>query len=229
MIRKIDFKSGERFLQRLPYVSLPSDLAYNMRKQSLILAERCHYYFQNTAINYSIKQWQQKIIDYTENQHRIPFPIFRLSDYWQSFITQEYVSFQSARGETFHLPTRLSKDLAYFLGAVIGDGHLNYHNIGLVKKFDETWVQAAYRLKERLVKNSSDFLPEILPTDKLIISHTHVPFYDMDNGVFATGSWIIKEKLRENEDFIKRNIGVFIVIDDEDRHDPIKMKKFFQL
>lgn len=103
------------------------------------------------------------------------------------------------------------------------------HNIGLVKKSDETWVQAAYRLKERLVKNSSDFLPEILSTDKIIISHTHVPFYDMDNGVFATGSWIIKEKLRENEDFIKRNIGVFIVIDDEDRDDPIKMKRFFEL
>lgn len=103
------------------------------------------------------------------------------------------------------------------------------HNIGLVKKFDENWAQAAYRLKERLVKNSSDFLPEILPTDKLIISHSHVPFYDMDNGVFATGSWILKDELRENEGFIKRNIGVFILLDDEDRNDPIKMMRFFDL
>ena len=103
------------------------------------------------------------------------------------------------------------------------------HNIGLVKKSDENWAQAAYRLKERLVKNSSDFLPEILPTDKLIISHSHVPFYDMDNGVFATGSWILKDELRENEGFIKRNIGVFILLDDEDRNDPIKMMRFFDL
>ncbi len=79
------------------------------------------------------------------------------------------------------------------------------------------------------MKNSSEFLPEILSTDKLIVSHTHVPFFDMDNGVFVTGSLLIKEKLRENEYFIKRNIGVFLVIDDEDRHDPIKMKRFFQL
>ncbi|MHA1212128.1 MAG: hypothetical protein ACTSSH_06685 [Candidatus Heimdallarchaeota archaeon] len=78
------------------------------------------------------------------------------------------------------------------------------------------------------MKNSSDFLPEILSTDKLIISHTHVPFHDMDNGVFTMGSWILKEKLRENEDFIKRNIGVFIVIDDEDRDNPVKMKRWLK-
>ncbi|MGC9778489.1 MAG: metallophosphoesterase [Candidatus Heimdallarchaeota archaeon] len=103
------------------------------------------------------------------------------------------------------------------------------HNIGLVKRSDETWVQAANNLKKRLVKNAIDFLPKILPTDKLIISHAHVPFYDMENGVFATGSWVLKDELRENVDFIKRNIGVFILVDDEDRNDPIKMKRFFEL
>ncbi len=132
MVRKIDFVGGKRLLQRLPYISLSSDLALNLRKQSLKLAERCHHYFQETAIDYSIKKWQQKIIDYTENQQRLPFPLFRLSDHRQSFLSQKYVSFQSARGEHFHLPTRLTADLAYFLGVVIGDGHLNYHNIELV-------------------------------------------------------------------------------------------------
>ncbi len=137
MVRKHDFLSGERFLQRLPYVSLPPDLALNLRKQSLLLAERCHYYFQDTAIAYSIRKWQQKIINYTENQHRLPLPLFRLTDNWQEFFIQEFVPFQSARGEHFHLPTRLSKDLAYFLGTVIGDGHLNYHNIVLVDFSDK--------------------------------------------------------------------------------------------
>ncbi|MBK5114876.1 MAG: helix-turn-helix domain-containing protein [Candidatus Heimdallarchaeota archaeon] len=132
MVRKHDFHAGERLLQRLPYITLPLDLALTLRKQSLILAERCYYYFNKTALDYSIKKWQQKIIDYTENQHRLPFPLFRLSDYWQEFLSQEYVPFQSARGERFHLPTTLSNDLAYFLGVVIGDGHLNYHNIELV-------------------------------------------------------------------------------------------------
>lgn len=103
------------------------------------------------------------------------------------------------------------------------------HNIGLTKKADMSWVQAVNNLKMRLIKNIHSFLPQILQTDKIIISHTHVPVYDMENGVFATGSWFLREELRENEDFIKRNIGVFIVLDDEDRNDPIKMKRFFKL
>ncbi len=132
MVRKIDFQSGERLLQRLPYITLPDTLEVQIRKHSLQLAERCYHYFQDTAIDYSIKKWQQKIIDYTKNQQRLPFPMFRLSDHWQEFLTQEYVPFQSARGEQFHLPTQLTNDLSYFLGIVIGDGHLNYHNVVLV-------------------------------------------------------------------------------------------------
>ncbi|MHA1185443.1 MAG: hypothetical protein ACTSXA_12665 [Candidatus Heimdallarchaeota archaeon] len=140
IVRKIDFKSGERLLQRLPYITLPESLGNQLRKSSLSLAERCYHYFQDTAINYSIKKWQQKIINYTENQHRLPFPLFRLSDLWQEFLTQEYVPFQSARGESFHIPTKLSGDLAYFLGVVIGDGHLNYHNVELVDFSQENMV-----------------------------------------------------------------------------------------
>ncbi len=101
------------------------------------------------------------------------------------------------------------------------------HNIGLKKRVNETWNQAATNLKKQLITNSIDFLPKILQTDKIIISHTHVPFYDMDNGVFATGGWKIKEDW--SEDYIKRNVGVFILIDDEDRADPIKLKRFFEL
>ncbi|MCE7744349.1 MAG: hypothetical protein GPJ52_04365 [Candidatus Heimdallarchaeota archaeon] len=42
MIRKIDFQSGKRLLQRLPYITLPNALATRIRKNSLLLAERCH-------------------------------------------------------------------------------------------------------------------------------------------------------------------------------------------
>ncbi|MGC9778115.1 MAG: hypothetical protein HZR80_02615 [Candidatus Heimdallarchaeota archaeon] len=97
------------------------------------------------------------------------------------------------------------------------------HNIGLKKRVNETWNQAASNLKNHLVANSIDFLPKILQTDKLILSHTHAPFYDMDNGVFATGGWKIKEGW--TEEYIRRNVGVFILIDDEDRDDPVKLKR----
>ncbi len=95
------------------------------------------------------------------------------------------------------------------------------HNIGLKKKVNETWNQAVVTLKKQLIANSINFLTKILSTDMLIISHTHVPFYDMDNRVFATGGWKVKEKW--SREYIKRNVGVFIVIDDEKREDPIKV------
>jgi len=149
LVRKIDFQSGERLLQRLPYVTLQNLLADQLRIKSLALAEQCYYYFQNTAIDYSIKKWQRKIIDYTENQKRLPFALFRLSDSWQDFLTQEYVLFQSARGENFQMPTRLTNDLAYFLGIVIGDGHLNYHNIELVD-FSQEHMLMLQKLAKKL-------------------------------------------------------------------------------
>lgn len=67
----------------------------------------------------------------------------------QEILTQAYVPFQSARGETFHLPTTLSKDLAYFLGIVIGDGHLNYHNVVLVD-FSEKQMEYLQSLSQKL-------------------------------------------------------------------------------
>ena len=100
------------------------------------------------------------------------------------------------------------------------------HNIGLVKRKDETWREAAGRLKEKLVREGHKNLPKIEEGDKLIISHTHAPFYDMENGVFATGTWKEKEGMREEER--RRKMGVFIITDDEERNDPIKMKRWME-
>ncbi|MFW9921792.1 MAG: hypothetical protein ACFFDW_00690 [Candidatus Thorarchaeota archaeon] len=105
---------------------------------------------------------------------------------------------------------------------------MSWNNIGLEKRIDETWKKAARRSKEKLVKEKNWYLPEICKTDKLIISHTHVPFYDMDNGIFATGAWTVKDELKEDKEYLRWNIGVFILIDDEDRNDPIKLIRWFE-
>ncbi|MBN1329346.1 MAG: hypothetical protein JXA54_07725 [Candidatus Heimdallarchaeota archaeon] len=149
MIRSIDFQAGNRLAQGLPYITLTEPFLSKLRETTLLLAERCHFYFQKTAIDYSIKKWQSKIINYLESQQRLPFPLFRLSDNWQQVLTQEYVPFQSARGEHFHLPTRLTTDLAYFLGEVIGDGHLNLHNVVLVD-FSEKQMKYLQNLAQQL-------------------------------------------------------------------------------
>ncbi len=140
IVRKQDFLTSNRLLQTLPYITLPVEFAQQLRKTTLNLAESCYHYFTKTPLDYSIKKWQAKLVDYLDNQFRLPFPLFRLSDHWQGFLSMEYVPFQSARGEQFHLPTRLTNDLAYFLGVVIGDGHLNYHNIVLVDYLQDQMI-----------------------------------------------------------------------------------------
>ncbi|MHA1555928.1 MAG: hypothetical protein ACTSPM_03240 [Candidatus Heimdallarchaeota archaeon] len=62
----------------------------------------------------------------------------------------------------------------------------------------------------------------------MIISHTHAPFYDMENGVFATGTWKVKEELKEKKGYLRRNVGVFIIVNDEERNDPIKIVRWLE-
>jgi len=101
------------------------------------------------------------------------------------------------------------------------------HNIGLLKRAGETWREAIRHLKESLVWKENSAFPKINSTDKLIISHTHVPIYDMETGVFATGAWIRKDRKNLREQVRNdRLIGVFIIVDDENRGDPIQMKRW---
>lgn len=133
LIRKIDFITGERLLQSFPYILLDLDWISRIRKRSLALAEKTHHYFVKANYNTSIRKWQKKIINYLEHQQRLPFPLFRLFDNWSDyFIRKEFVQFQSARGESFHLPLFLSEDLAYLTGVVMGDGHLAEYFINII-------------------------------------------------------------------------------------------------
>ncbi len=150
IIRKIDFNSSERLLQSLPYIVLTSYWKNKIRKQSLNLAERCHNYFRNSTIENSIREWQKKIINYCDIQNRIPLPLFRLTDDWEKFFcSKSVVPFQSARGESFHLPIILTPDFTYLLGVIVGDGHLNYHNIVLVD-FSKEHVEMIQALAKAL-------------------------------------------------------------------------------
>ncbi len=167
MIRKNDFISNERLLQSLPYIVLSPFWKETLRKQSLRLAERCRLYFDNSTADYSIRSWQKKIIDYTENQQRLPFPIFRLIDNFEMYFTSSnFLHFQSARGETFYMPLLLTADLAYFSGMVIGDGHLNYHNVELVDFSKEHML-----MLQKLAKNLFGIQGKISGEKKIWLLH----------------------------------------------------------
>jgi len=138
MIRKIDFVSGERLLQSFPYILLNKEWIINIRKKSLILAEKANHYFQKSNYNRSILKWQKKIINYLEDQQRLPFPLFRLVDDWLDYFScKDFIQYQSARGEDFQLPLYLTEELAYLVGVIIGDGHLANYFINIIDSSKE--------------------------------------------------------------------------------------------
>ncbi|MHA1126277.1 MAG: LAGLIDADG family homing endonuclease, partial [Candidatus Heimdallarchaeota archaeon] len=138
MIRKIDFITGERILQSFPYIALDNKWLKIIRKKSLSLAEKAHFYFEGSNNNKTIRQWQKSIIKYIEDQYRLPFPLFRLVDNWEElYQDKEYVRFQSARGEVFQLPLYLNEDIAYLTGVIMGDGHLAEYFINIIDSSKE--------------------------------------------------------------------------------------------
>jgi len=147
MVRRIDFVSGQRLLQSFPYILLEREWVEKLQKNNLSLAEKTHYYFQNTKADYTIKSWQKRIISYLENQQRLPFPLFRLAEGWEDFfINKQFIGFQSARGEDFQLPLYFTDELAYLVGVIMGDGHLAEYFVNIIDSSQEHIANLARKL-----------------------------------------------------------------------------------
>ncbi|HUT79946.1 MAG TPA: LAGLIDADG family homing endonuclease [Candidatus Bathyarchaeia archaeon] len=177
MLRKIDFLSGERLLQSFPYILLDDEWCILLRKQTLTLAERAYHYFQGALTNNSIRIWQKKLIQYLEEQNRLPFPLFRLADSWQDyFLEKQFVQFQSARGEDFQLPLYLTEELAYLTGVIIGDGHLADYFINIIDSSKEH------------IKNLAELLQ--------LHFNSKIEFFEQQNAqawnVNILGKWIVR-------------------------------------
>ncbi|MBN1329112.1 MAG: helix-turn-helix domain-containing protein [Candidatus Heimdallarchaeota archaeon] len=177
MVRKIDFVSGERLLQGFPYLLLDNQWCTTLREQTLLLAERAYHYFQGAISNTSILSWQKKLIQYLEEQQRLPFPLFRLADDWEEFfVDKQFVRFQSARGEDFQLPLYLSEELAYLVGVIMGDGHLAEYFINVIDSSKEHIENLA----------------------KLLVKHFHskIEVFEQQNAnawnVNILGKWIVR-------------------------------------
>jgi len=157
MIRKIDFVSGERLLQSFPYILLDKEWITNIRKKSLILAEKANHYFQKSNYNRSILKWQKKIINYLDDQQRLPFPLFRLVDDWLDYFScKEFIQYQSARGEDFQLPLYLTEELAYLVGVIMGDGHLANYFINIIDSSKEH-IENLIQLLSNLFNSKIEF------------------------------------------------------------------------
>jgi transcriptional regulator with XRE-family HTH domain len=160
MIRKIDFITGERIIQSFPYLLLDTKWVTIIRKQTLKLAEKAHYYFQESNYNISIRTWQKRIIRYLEEQQRLPFPLFRLVPSWEEFFQEKhFVRFQSARGEDFQLPLHLTEELAYLVGVVMGDGHLAEYFVNIIDSSKEH-IENLAKLLEGIFKSNIELFEQ---------------------------------------------------------------------
>lgn len=160
IIRKVDFISGERILQSFPYILLDKEWITKIRKQSLALAEKTHHYFQKSNYNRSIREWQKKIINYLEEQQRLPFPVFRLTTKWLTFFAgKTSVKFQSARGEDFRFPLFQSKDLTYLTGVIMGDGHLAEYFVNIIDSSKEH-IRYLTQLISKIFNSNTEFFKQ---------------------------------------------------------------------
>ena len=160
MVRKIDFCSGKRIIQSFPYILLDQEWLAKIRKQSLALAEKTHYYFQKSCYNRTIREWQKKIITYLEKQQRLPFPLFRLVPSWDDYFQgKQFVRFQSARGESFQLPLFITEELVYLTGVIMGDGHLAEYFINIIDSSKEH-IENLSQLLSKLFNSKTEFFKQ---------------------------------------------------------------------
>ena len=152
MVRKIDFvrkKSSDRIIARFPFLVVNETIRVAIQEKILLISELARDYFYR-SINKSITKWKEIISDYLE-KGALPYPLFRcaqelLPELQLPVDKNGLVHFQSARGEGFTFPTKMSNRLAYLCGICNGDGNLR-----------DYWIIVADETKEHIA-----FISEML-------------------------------------------------------------------
>ena len=154
LVRKIDFvkkNSSDRILSRFPYLVLTQEEKEQIQKKILLISEFTQDYFYN-SINNSTLTWRKRFNNYLE-RGAIPYPLFRCAcEILQKPLVRTKavaLSFESARGKRYSIPTKISKCLAYLCGVINGDGHLHQHWLRVVDETKEH-IEFISELYERL-------------------------------------------------------------------------------
>jgi len=174
LVRKIDFvrsTSRDRIIARFPFLIIDTLLKEKLLPHLLSLAEVVHHYFYK-SIDKSILTWKKVISEYLE-KGVLPLPVFRCAQEVLpnlSFpIVNDSLHLQSARGEAFTFPTKLTSKLAYLCGICNGDGNLR-----------DYWIIVADETKEHIE----------------FISKLFVEMFSKEGALMKTGgAWIVKLNL----------------------------------
>jgi len=174
LVRKIDFvrsTSRDRIIARFPFLIIDTLLKEKLLPHLLSLAEVVHHYFYK-SIDKSILTWKKVISEYLE-KGVLPLPVFRCAQEVLpnlSFpIVNDSLHLQSARGEAFTFPTKLTSKLAYLCGICNGDGNLR-----------DYWIIVADETKEHIE----------------FISKLFIEMFSKEGAIMKTGgAWIVKLNL----------------------------------
>jgi len=112
--------------------------------------------------------------------------------------------------EFWELPMNNYAELSTKVGRIIC---VHGNKVGLHAVVEGKEEFAAIKAKKGLISGKKKWLPKINPEHHVIFSHLHRRFYNERERVYGTGCWIPTKD--------KRSEKITMIIDDEDKNDPI--------
>ena len=112
--------------------------------------------------------------------------------------------------EFWELPMNDFAELSTNVGRIIC---VHGNKVGLYSVVEGEEELTAIKAKEGLISGKKNWSPKITPEHHVIFSHLHRRFYNERERVYGTGCWITTKD--------QRNEKITMIIDDEDKNDPI--------
>ncbi len=169
LVRKIDFvreKTSDRILARFPFLVLSEEENELIQKNILLIAECARDYFYK-SINSSIMDWKRRLLTYLK-RGAMPYPLYRCAcEILKRQLVNpevESLTFESARGKRYAIPTKITPTIAYLCGVINGDGHLSTHWLRVVDETKEH-IELISKLFEKQFNDAAPIcIDEIIQT-----------------------------------------------------------------
>ena len=138
LVRRSDFlrrNASDRVLARFPFLRLTPEERDVFSQQELLVAELLRDYFYR-SVDRRILEWRSLLHHYLEERGAVPLPFLRCLPSAvpaaTALFSLEGRTFESARGESFTMPSNLTSELAYLCGVINGDGSLTRYVLNII-------------------------------------------------------------------------------------------------
>ncbi|MBD3192769.1 MAG: hypothetical protein GF308_19170 [Candidatus Heimdallarchaeota archaeon] len=175
LVRRSDFvrrTNRDRILARFPYLGLTQKERTIVQENILLIAEKARDYFYR-SYNQKILAWKQLLDNYLERGF-VPLPLIRCMEKFQKIMLSRERQFESARGDPFTMPVKLTQELAYLSGVIQGDGNLQRYTLSVVDYSLDHIQQLRQRFQrlfgqEGRIQYKTPNSPELLIANKWVV------------------------------------------------------------